>query len=203
MVGFQPLRPGGFVPFPTLLGIVHNVIEPQEPAPFDILCAQIFRQVRLDAALGGVNFQSCQDSQGLHLLPIPLPFLGGGIFIAGNDASIQCRVGDLTHTGREGIFHRFKPYAPVVGVTDQRLNAGNHQQRSVIHIAKTFAVLEIILANTLIDNGRCNGLDHVTVVIRTAQTLGCQHPVINLQYRHCSHFFSVYQMYEKETSRKQ
>ena len=147
----------------------------EEVAALDGLMGQILIQIRADAALGRVDLQPGENGQCLRLLPAALPLLGVGVFVIGNDAAIQCGITDLADAGGEGAADGLKTGLPVISAADLGLGRGDHQQRQVVRPGKYAPrprriVMDISL-HAFVQNGIADRLDHVAVVVGTAQTL--------------------------------
>ena len=147
----------------------------EEVAALDDLMGQVLIQIRADAALGRVNLQPGEDGQGFRLFPAALPLLGVGVFVVGNDAAVQRGVADLADAGGEGAADGFKPGLPVIGAADLGLSRGDHQQRQVVRPGKyaprPWRIVMDISFHAFVQNGIADRLDHVAVVVGTAQTL--------------------------------
>ena len=77
--------------------------------------------------------------------------------------------------GGEGAADGFKPGLPVIGAADLWLGCGDHQQRQIVRPGKYAPrprriVMDVSL-HAFVQNGIADCLDHVAVVVGTAQTL--------------------------------
>ena len=178
--GFDALLVGGLVPgSPGLFRFLHQVFILQEGRPFHPTLLQVLVQIRADPALGGVNFQPSQDGQHLRLLLKSLSLLCVGVFIVGDDAAIQGGVADLPHSRGKGTPHHFKPSLPVICITDQGFCRGDHQQWDIRLVGECVVCgvvrCLIVPTNALVQNRVGDSLDHIPVIVRTAQAFRCQH----------------------------
>ena len=167
-------RRGEFVPGPEIVAaVIQQIFVAQERAAPHGPVFQIGVDIRLHAALRGVNFQSGQYGQGLGFLPAALPLFRGTVFVIGDDAAIKGRVAKLPDSGGKGIAHGEKTVMPVVGVAERRFFGGNIEQRQ---IAGPFQLPRFIVPpDALIQQRIGYRLDHVAVVVRAAETLRGQH----------------------------
>ena len=168
-------RMGRLVPGTPGLHLLYQRFIFEEVAALDGLMGQILIQIRADAALGRVDLQPGENGQCLRLLPAALPLLGVGVFIVGNDAAVQRGVADLADAGGKGTADGFKAGLPVIGAADLRLGCGDHQQRQVVRPGKyaprPWRIVMDISFHAFVQNGIADRLDHVAVVVGTAQTL--------------------------------
>ena len=137
--------------------------------------SQVLIQIRADATLGRVDLQPGEDGQGFRLLPAALPLLDVGVFVVGNDAAVQRGVADLADAGGEGAADGFKAGLPVIGAADLGLGHGDHQQWQIVRPGKYAPRLRRIMMDVsfhaFVQNGIADRLDHIAVVVGTAQTL--------------------------------
>ena len=90
----------------------------------------------------------------------------------------EYKAGTVSYT-HLGAPHHLKPCLPVIRIADQRFCRWDHQQRDVCLIGEfvicTVLGRLIVPADALVQNGIGNGLDHIPVIVRTAQALRRQH----------------------------
>ena len=127
-----------------------DVLVPQEPASLHISPTQIHGQIRLDTTLGRIDFQSGQDRQHLHFLTVAVTVFGCGVFIVSLNTSVQRGIGNLPCPGGECVFDRFIPGLPVVGIPDQWVDGGDHQQGKIVCVGQRIAVFVVVSADTLV-----------------------------------------------------
>ena len=131
---------------------------------------QVFRQVGLDAAFDGVDFQPRKDFKHLGFLAQTLTKLVIGVFVIRDNTAVKGRVTHLPDAGGEGAADGLKPRQPVVRVPYHRLGRRNLQKRNAVAVAiGIIVVISIITGDTCIQQRVGDGLDHVAVKIRTAQ----------------------------------
>ena len=168
-------RMGWLVPGTPGLHLLYQRFIFEKVAALDGFMGQVFIQIRADTALGRVDLQPSEDGQRLCLLPAALPLLGVGVFVVGNDAAVQRGVADLADAGGEGAADGFKPGLPVIGAADLGLSRGDHQQRQVVRPGKyaprPWRIVMDVSFHAFVQNGVADRLDHITIVIGSAQTL--------------------------------
>ena len=179
-------RMGRLVPSAPGLRILCQRLIFEESTALDGLPGQILVQIGADAALGRVDLQPGEDGQCFRLLPAARPPLGVGVFVIGNDASVQRGIADLADAGGEGAANGLKACLPVVGTADLGLGRRDHQQRNVLCVGEGFvflvAVEVVVAADAGIQDRIRYGLDHIAVVVSAAQPLRSQH--IGIHHHH-------------------
>ena len=121
------------------------------------------------AKIYGADFQVREDCERFGFLSAFLLCLGADVLIVCDDTAVECRIGDLTDTGRKGIADRFKAGVPIAGVMYQRIGRGYLQKRERHLIADGIVCTCIVLHHAIVQYRLGYGLYHIAVVVRTAK----------------------------------
>lgn len=145
--------------------------------------SQVLIQIRADTALGRVDLQPGEDGQCFRLLPTAHPLLGVGVFVVGNDAAIQRGITNLSDTGGECAADGFKAGLPVISASNLGLGRGDHQQRQVVRPGKYAPrprrIMMDVSFHAFVQNGIADRLDHIAVIVGSAQTFRSELSVTN------------------------